>query len=590
MSRDGQVVPINDKPAELLTLFLSDTQSVHSKTEILDNVWAERVVTDQVVFQNINALRSLFGNDAIKTFSKKGYQWQLPVTVEVSERSEANADETGDTQTTQKAQYYKVTPLSLGLGGLVFFAAVVVALLTFYLPSGDSVPNGYVYLAKQANDSRVIQHALVHRIRTEEGERDHQALFDSPFETWKRLSGANQHQKVIAVKRYTTDLGEVMRFQIQGAKRGWHGYLFSETQEDNVQQLNVLLSNLAETDFFEQSSDYAALARLIPLYNANPDSLLLLHHMIELNFKLGNLDRAVAMTENQLTTLKDEFSIGLFHQLNAKVNTWNQNWQRGQQSSDIALQIFTRLNLHSLTAHAYIQDAWVQYFFQQHQQAKQSLNQAVIHARLAEEPLQEVTAHLIQAFLASKLKQQTVMQNQIDLAQQLIELHQLHAEHLVALNYYIAWGEEETKAKLRIYEAMLKMPFSELYSHFLYGAAEAVRDAYIAQGNIAQARSSIQPWQRPSFVALSEAHIAYASGDTTSAVALAIEAFNQAQIGQAREEALDAALLLIRYQQDGVSVANSATYLNYIRQNASHRWLNQNNATLKQLGVVLQVS
>ena len=59
LTQDGIVVILNEKPAQLLTLFLLNADKVHNKTEILDFVWPGRVVTDQVVFQNISYLRSL---------------------------------------------------------------------------------------------------------------------------------------------------------------------------------------------------------------------------------------------------------------------------------------------------------------------------------------------------------------------------------------------------------------------------------------------------------------------------------------------------------------------------------------------------
>ncbi|TMP38034.1 winged helix-turn-helix domain-containing protein [Pseudoalteromonas rubra] len=79
LSKQGRKISIKEKPATLLGLFLSDPQKIYSKAEILEHVWPGRTVTEQVVFQNIGHLRALFGDDAIKTFSKKGYQWQLPV-------------------------------------------------------------------------------------------------------------------------------------------------------------------------------------------------------------------------------------------------------------------------------------------------------------------------------------------------------------------------------------------------------------------------------------------------------------------------------------------------------------------------------
>ncbi|MBR8842100.1 winged helix-turn-helix domain-containing protein [Pseudoalteromonas sp. JC3] len=78
--KDDRKLNLKQKPAQILELFLSAPQTIHSKEDILEKVWPDRKVTDQVVFQNIGHLRALFGDDAIKTFSRKGYQWQIPCT------------------------------------------------------------------------------------------------------------------------------------------------------------------------------------------------------------------------------------------------------------------------------------------------------------------------------------------------------------------------------------------------------------------------------------------------------------------------------------------------------------------------------
>ncbi|MBD1584774.1 transcriptional regulator [Pseudoalteromonas sp. S16_S37] len=80
LTNNGKVFSLNEKPAKLLALLLMESERIHSKDEILEAVWPGRTVTNQVVFQSIGHLRALFGDDAIKTFSRKGYQWQLPLT------------------------------------------------------------------------------------------------------------------------------------------------------------------------------------------------------------------------------------------------------------------------------------------------------------------------------------------------------------------------------------------------------------------------------------------------------------------------------------------------------------------------------
>ncbi|CAH9053843.1 hypothetical protein PSECIP111951_02394 [Pseudoalteromonas holothuriae] len=89
LTNKGKVFSLNEKPAKLLALLIMGADRIHSKDEILEVVWPGRTVTNQVVFQSIGHLRALFGDDAIKTFSRKGYQWQLPL-VPVKDDDHAN--------------------------------------------------------------------------------------------------------------------------------------------------------------------------------------------------------------------------------------------------------------------------------------------------------------------------------------------------------------------------------------------------------------------------------------------------------------------------------------------------------------------
>ena len=75
--KDNQLFPIRTNEANLLALLLSNPATIFSKQTILDHVWSDKVVAEQAVFQNISSLRAIFGEGAIKTFSRKGYQWQL---------------------------------------------------------------------------------------------------------------------------------------------------------------------------------------------------------------------------------------------------------------------------------------------------------------------------------------------------------------------------------------------------------------------------------------------------------------------------------------------------------------------------------
>ncbi|MCB1042848.1 MAG: protein kinase [Acidobacteria bacterium] len=81
---DGQVVEMRPKVAHLLALFLENRGNLLTKSIIMERVWAETAVSDQVLFQAIRELRTHLGSSArderfIQNFPKKGYKWVFEI-------------------------------------------------------------------------------------------------------------------------------------------------------------------------------------------------------------------------------------------------------------------------------------------------------------------------------------------------------------------------------------------------------------------------------------------------------------------------------------------------------------------------------
>jgi len=73
-------IAIRPKTFSLLHIFLKNPQRVISKQTILETVWDDVLVSDQVLFQTIRELRNIFeGTEVIKTVPRKGYCWLLIV-------------------------------------------------------------------------------------------------------------------------------------------------------------------------------------------------------------------------------------------------------------------------------------------------------------------------------------------------------------------------------------------------------------------------------------------------------------------------------------------------------------------------------
>jgi transcriptional activator of cad operon len=77
----GTNLNIRPKTCQLLLLLVKNSGKPISKHSLLETVWADTIVSEQVVFQSINEIRQLFPSvDVIKTIPKQGYVW-LPEVV-----------------------------------------------------------------------------------------------------------------------------------------------------------------------------------------------------------------------------------------------------------------------------------------------------------------------------------------------------------------------------------------------------------------------------------------------------------------------------------------------------------------------------
>jgi len=606
LTKDGNTFSLNEKPAQLLTLFLCEANKIHSKADILESVWPDRVVTDQVVFQNISYLRAVFGNDAIKTFTKKGYQWQLPLSEVVPDeivlldqiKPENDIKESFDLgESDLKTVHLNKARVNWALIYFVLITSIA-AIGVFLLKSTGSdsstiieKPQTFVSILPviQVENNKSIQElnaflssnkqaALI-----KQNQLTGQALFDSPFKTWQSLSQSDE-QLLLTYKIYSLADETVLRFYLQGKYRGWQGYIVDDSIGLVAIKLNQLLEMLQSSVYFSLKSANAALAQLTLLHNTQPNNQLLTQKLIQFHYELDDFDVANALVDHELKKPQHILNRGLYHQLKVNIANKNSNWPRAQKDVEETLRIFTTLNLPQLESTALIQASWFAFLNQENQKSREYLNTAANKARIAQEPLQEVKAHLTQSFMASKMKQTALMHSHLDIAKRLITLHQLNDEHQISVLSNLAWSTHSRSEELAYYQQILEAPFSALYIHDYYSAADFVRLELIAQKKYQQVLASIKPWQRESFAILTRAQIKFANKEWQSAMTFAMQAFEAARIAHEHYDALDAALLLIQYQSHLSKGDDIGEYVNYISKNASKRWRRINRVLIKDLG------
>lgn len=86
--RGQENIKLRPKTMQLLLLLLSKPGELISKQEMLDIIWDDVLVDEQVVFQSIKELRKLFSAEQpIKNIPRKGYIWVASVEQVISTKS-----------------------------------------------------------------------------------------------------------------------------------------------------------------------------------------------------------------------------------------------------------------------------------------------------------------------------------------------------------------------------------------------------------------------------------------------------------------------------------------------------------------------
>ena len=586
LTKDGEVIPLNDKALKLLALFIENPEKIHSKQDILDTIWRDRVVSEQVIFQNISHLRGIFGSQAIKTFSKKGYQWQLPLTSNTTAntqmpRAEQCSIENIATQPSpseeeskkpEKLSHSKVQNSKLVLIAVTLLT--LLALILFWQITTNSSEN--VLPKSQVN--RVITNT--HQVQSIEtlNHIESKAVFDSPYETWQKES-LNDSQWLVGKIHYDLKSGHALRFHIQGAKRGWSDYIYGATAAETEEIYLALIKKIAAIDFLTIPSEHAALSALTVLFNKYPQDDLLNRALAKQYLQADQFSQAISHTNNLYS--ENRLSKGLLLLIQSKVLAEQHQFELSKNLAQQAASLFSSLALPQLEADALLVKSWNFMGKEEFISGIKVLNKALNKARVSNEKLLELDILLTQSMMAYKNKQSDMALSLVDLAKQIIELHGLNAVHYIQINAIEARFSKDNNEKLNHYLASINSTYSPVYEHYYYRAAIAARDIFIEKGQFQAALDTQKPWQRLSFASLSKAKIAIAQGDIEQALALGQQAFTTAKINHDKTDALDAALFLLIHDTNNTPLL--AECRQFIKNKATTRWKLDNSAQLTQL-------
>ena len=81
VSHGSQVFNLRAKTLQVLTMLVNNAEHIVTKQQLLDEIWSDVVVQEQVLVQSIKEIRDILGSDVVKTYPRKGYQWVAPIQV-----------------------------------------------------------------------------------------------------------------------------------------------------------------------------------------------------------------------------------------------------------------------------------------------------------------------------------------------------------------------------------------------------------------------------------------------------------------------------------------------------------------------------
>ena len=588
---------LNNKPqalktneAKLLALFIANEAEILSKEHILSEIWGAQCVSEQVVFQNISQLRRLFGMQAIKTFPKKGYQWQLAFEARPAVQSELT---TPAVTSTKSSVNHPLLAVSL-------FVVVVMAVIFWFLPT-ENVSNNQqaeaLYLIPFSLTDDVKQYQLnnFNHLITQSSYDTHDndslpktntlSLFNYPEITRQSLN--LQHNSII-VSGYLSSYEDqlLVEYKLLGAKRAWSGYVIAQDVESLASSLIAIVESLQDTAYLSEPNSALLSAKLRLLLAQQPNNQSIIYHLLQQQISVQDYDVAKALTEKLLSLNEDQphspyLAIGLA--IKGAIYHRQQDFEQALQYYNLSLAQLTDNRFLALRHKVEISLAWLAYAQHDIKKVQQHIANAALYAQLNKDVLAQVTAHTTGSILSHKLGDMINRYKYLNTGKSLLITHSVAEAHFAVIHYHLALFATAKQEAESYYLKLLSLPKIAKYQWLYESSTEDLLSWYIDQEKWQEALSLFQSQPENSFNLSQRAKLLLAMDDNVAARRIGKRAFDQARLNYQHNNALHAALLLYQLQAQS-SDPHIRDYQAYISQNASKFWLDKHQAELIKLG------
>ena len=610
--KNDELIPLKRNQAVLLNFFLSNPEGIHSKDTILDVVWQDRVVSEQVVFQTISQLRALLGDDAIKTFSKKGYKWQLTVIPKQQEKNESGeVHYRTESESTNKTSYKKLSWLWAIISLLATSIIIATYMYSVKLTKNEAISlknrtsfnilyNKKRTTRSQAQFNNILSNVLAQSSSFSSQEKliasTARQAFAAPKLVWQQANlpvgdwliwGDIYTAKNSLPEKGHSEKGIFLNFGLSRDNTYWQGYLYAQ----NAQQLELALAKrLNELDtlgLFTTVNKKLDINTLMSMYNVaqhDPDLLLLLarhyitvqHLDVALTYlqKLTNLDATYGFSAYQAEA---QWYIGKIYKMRSQ-------HIQAVNSLDTMSDILADTPLWPLSFHNINTNAWLAHARNDNETMLRIVEQGLTSLQDHADPLTLFELHILNSIVARKVGDDHKKYSHLNQAQALLLKHKLDDSNLAVVYYHFAlFTEDKTftgskTAAIPYLEQILALPRTMRNDWILNDALEMLVNHHIEQQNFTRANALFNDtWEGP-LTLLLKAKVFQAQKKLIEAKMLFEKAFELARLHHDIHTGLQAALSLYHLSIDHPKVR--AEYLAYLQSNASSSWLKMHETEL----------
>ncbi|WDE00831.1 winged helix-turn-helix domain-containing protein [Thalassomonas actiniarum] len=582
--KHDQLIALKSNQARLLDFFLSDPLSIHSKDAIMDTVWQGKVVSEQVVFQTISQLRAILGDKAILTFSKKGYQWQLPILDDSIEEDVAEVEDTG---LKDRGKGHKLALFSLAI------SLCLLAVLFFMNPRQSTENIEVSFHVLYSEDNTQASRAQFYDIASNALEQnggflsEQSALNTSVRQAFSAPKLILQQANLAADSwliwgdTYASEKGIFVHFGLARDNTRWQGYLFASDPRELTEKLALRLEQLQAMGLFSQADNKLDITSLMSMQQIAPDDpdllLLLARHYIGVQ----HLDVALTYLQ-RLTALDSSYAFSPYRAnaqwLTGKIYKIRSQHLQAANSLDTMSAILAETPLWPLNFHNIQTKAWLAYEQTDYDAMFNILEQGIALGRKQADPLTLFELHIMYSILAKKSGDDHKKYLHLNEAQALLLKHKLDDSNLAVVYYHFALFTEDNTKAIPYLERILTLPRSAQNYWVQDHAFEMLVNHHIEQQDFAAAHSLFTDHgERPKTLVL-KAKVFHAQKKPGEAKPILEKAFELARLAYDIGTGIEAALML--YQASSDQPKRRAEYLAYLESNAKADWLKQHNAIL----------